>query len=264
VDGTSVSALLVDQNGLPAGPAATLSGVANVQRRPYVVAALGSAYVAYRDLVGPTTVAQVTRFTEAGAPTADSLTLGGDSAALYPFIASGNGELALVYARGSASGDIVLTRLGAALNPLASVVVRTGATAATNPVTAWNGSAWVVAWEDTSSGGVQAVTAIASADASTVSASRLLQAEEGDWPQVATTQGGEVGVAFYGFPNNAQIMFTRLDSAGQGIGQVIQVSDDAGRARYPSIASSDRAGDFGIVWSDEKSGALIFAEVQCR
>jgi hypothetical protein len=64
--------------------------------------------------------------------------------------------------------------------------------------------------------------------------------------------GAIPGPAFYGFPNNAQIMFARLNSAGQGVGPVIQVSGDTGRARYRSIATSDRSGDFGIVWSDEK------------
>jgi hypothetical protein len=262
-DGTSVAVLTVDQNGTPVGAATSLTGVADVQRRPYVVSALGGAYVSFREVVGATTVARVVHLDDSGALTADSINLGGESAGLYPFIASGNGELAVVFSRGVASGDIVLTRLNAALAPLASLVVRTDATPATNPVTVWNGSGWMVAWEEATAGSVQARTALATADASSVSASRLLQASEGDWPQVAS-RGGDTGVAFYGFPNNAQIMFARLNSAGQGVGPVIQISDDSGRARIPSIATSDRSGDFGIVWSDEKSGELIFAEVECR
>ncbi len=262
-DGTSVSALMVDQSGVPMGPVASLTGVANVQRRPYVISALDGVYVTFRDLEGPTTVGRVLHFADSGALTTDSITLGGESAGFYPFIASGNGELVAVFSRGLTAGEIVLTRMNAALAPLASLVVRTGTTSATNPTAVWNGSGWLVAWEDTSSDSVHALTALVPADASSVSASRLLQAAEGDWPQMAS-QGGDTGVAFYGFPNNAQIMFARLNSAGQGIGPVIQVSDDAGRARYPAIASSDRAGDFGIVWSDERSGELLFAQVECR
>ena len=262
-DGTSVAALMVDQNGAPMGAVTNLTGVAIVQRRPYVISALGGAYVSFREIVGPTTVAQVIHLADSGALTGEGINLGSESAGLYPFIASGNGELAAVFSRGVASGDIVLTRLNASLVPLASLVVRTGATPATNPVTVWNGSGWMVAWEEATTGSVQARTALATADASAVGESRLLQASEGDWPQMAS-QGGDTGVAFYGFPNNAQIMFARFNSAGQGVGPVIQISDDAGRARYPSIATSDRNGDFGVVWSDEKSGELIFAEVECR
>ena len=45
---------------------------------------------------------------------------------LYPYVTSGNGELAVVYARGTSAVQIVLTRLSASLAPLRELVVRSG------------------------------------------------------------------------------------------------------------------------------------------
>ena len=263
VDGTSVDALVIDKSGAPQDAIINVTDFADVQRRPYLVSALGGAYAAFRDVVNAAFVAKVVRFTGTGTLAPDTITLDSTSTGLYPYVTSGNGELAVVYARGTSTVQIVLTRLSASLASLRELVVRSGPSIATNPVTQWNGTGWVVAWEAESSGDVLVETALASADASAVGPANPVQNSNSNWPAVASN-GKDTVVAYYGFFNDAQIMLARLDNSGQMVGSVIQVSDNTSRARYPAVAYSDQSGDFGVVWPDETSGEIVFAEVECR
>jgi hypothetical protein len=234
-----------------------------VQRRPYLVSALGGAYVTFRAVVNQVTVARVVHFAGTGALAPETATLGSDSAGLYPNIAAGNGELAVIYSHGTASTEIVLTRLTEALVPVRSLTLRTGTKEATNPVVQWNGSGWVTAWEDTATGDVWVQTALVNADASSVGPMLPLQNGNSNWPELASN-GNDTVVAFYGFPDTAQIMLAHLDKAGQRLGSVIQVSGTTGHGRFPSVAYSSQSGDFGVVWPDEASGEIVYAEVDCR
>ena len=261
--GTSVDKVIFDQTGQDVGAIASLTALAQVQRRPYVVSAFGGAYVTFRDLNGTTVDTQIVPLDATGAVKTGAITLGADSAGMYPFLTFANNELALTYSRGLAPVHIVLDLLDSSLAVTHEIVVRDDPTDATNPVVAWNGTGWTVAWEDQQTGDTQVRTSVVTAGASAATAPRNLQDDDGNWPQIAS-DGTDSMIAFYGFPSEAAILLGRLDGAGQGIGDIMQVSDDVDDAKLPSIAYNDQNRDFGVAWEDETSGEIVYGEVECR
>jgi hypothetical protein len=255
--------VLFDQTGHDVGAITSLTASAQVQRRPYVVSAFGGAYVTFRDLSGTTVVTQIVPLDATGAVKTGAITLGADSAGMYPFLTFANNELALTYSRGLAPVHIVLDLLDSSLAVTHEIVVRDDPTDATNPVVAWNGTGWTVAWEDQQTGDTQVRTSVVTAGASAATAPRNLQDDDGNWPQIAS-DGTDSMIAFYGFPSEAAILLGRLDGAGQGIGDIMQVSDDVDDAKLPSIAYNDQNRDFGVAWEDETSGEIVYGEVECR
>ena len=261
--GTSVDKVIFDQTGQDVGAIASLTALAQVQRRPYVVSAFGGAYVTFRDLNGTTVDTQIVPLDATGAVKTGAITLGADSAGMYSFLTFANNQLALTYSHGLAPVDIVLDLLDASLTVTHEIVVRDDPTDATNPIVAWNGTGWTVAWEDQQTGDSQVRTSAVTADASAATAPQNLQDDEGNWPQIAS-DGTNSMIAFYGFPSVAAILLGRLDGTGRRIGGIMQISDDVDNAKFPAIAYNDQNQDFGVVWEDETAGEIFYGEVECR
>lgn len=263
-DGSSVGRVVVDGNGQNVVPVGELTTLAAVQRRPHIIAAFGLVYLAFRDVAGNNVVSRVVPLDTNGAPVAAGAVFGANTAAQYPFITAANGTLALIYSRGIGQTDIVFDLLDQNLGVSRELVVRQGTRQATNPAAQWNGSGWTLAWEDEDSGEVLVEETVTAAEASSAGQLRPVDTANSNWPMLAS-DGTNTVIAYYGFPADAQVFVARVDHTGLPIGAPVQVSQTGGRARYPSIAYSGNADNgFGIVWQDEKTGEVVYAQVVCR
>jgi hypothetical protein len=260
--GSGVGTVLV-ANGQPAGSASAIASAAPVQRRPYVVSTGKGAYVTYRDLDGGRTVIRVARLGAGGQLDGAPVLLGNGAEGHYPHLAAGRDRLGVVYSRGGGSPEIVLAVLNESLSLQKEVVVRTGFTQdATNPVVAWNGSGFALAWEDERGGESQIYTAVAAGDGGRAEPPQRLFDGNGNWPAIASN-GKHTLVAFYGFPSGAQVLVARLDGAGRRVGPILQVSENSGQAKFGALAAGDE-GDFGVVWQDDSVEDVFFARIGCQ
>jgi hypothetical protein len=262
--GSTVGRVVVDGNGQVVVPVGELSTLAVVQRRPHVIAAFGLVYVAFRDVVGNNVVSRVMPLDLNGTPLAAGAVFGANTAAQYPFVTAANGKLALIYSRGIGQTDIVFDLLDQNLGVSRELVVRQGTRQATNPVAQWNGNGWTLAWEDQDSGEVLVEETVTGAEAASAGQLRPIDTANSNWPMLAS-DGTNTVIAYYGFPADAQVLVARVDRTGQPIGTPVQVSQTGSRSRYPSIAYSGNADNgYGIVWHDEKTGEVVYAQVVCR
>jgi hypothetical protein len=259
-----VGAVVLGPDGQPSGAPLELVGQAAVQRRPYVVAAFGGAYATFRDLDGATIVPRVLPLGTTGAASGAPVTMGGGAEGLYPHLAAGGDRLALVYRKSSGTPDIVLALLDQSLAVKSELPVRTGIAAdATNPVAAWNGGGWTVAWEDQSQGPDPFIMGTAATpDNASAFPPATVSEGNGNWPAIASN-GRNTFVAYYGFAGGAQIMLARLDNAGRRAGDVLQVSAEPAHGKYPTITHNEVDDELGVAWQDEGSGEIGFARVKC-
>jgi hypothetical protein len=254
---------MLGPDGRPAGAPVELSAPLVIQRRPYVTAGFGGAYATFRDVAGAMVVPRVVRLGADGTASPTSATMGGGAEGLYPHLAFGGDRLAMVYRRTGASPEIVLDILDQGLAVQNEVVIRSGNPAdATNPVVAWTGQSWSVAWEDLATGEPRIMVSVVAADGSSALTGSIAFGGNGNWPAIVSN--GRMGVvAFYGFPAGAQIMLTRVDGAGEPVGGLLQITDEPDHGKYPSLAHDDVDDEIGVVWQDDTAGTIGFAHVKC-
>jgi hypothetical protein len=270
--GSSVATVMLGADGKPMGaPTAaptTISPPVPVQRRPYLATGNGKVYVAYRDQVagpmGMRTVARVAMLDAAGAQMGEGVIADAASNGLYPNVAVGPDQVALIYARNKPKAEIVLALYDPALTFQREIIVRQGMDSeATNPVVQWNTNRWVTAWEDQRAGVEPLIFATVVDQAGQAQPAQEAYGENGNWPTIAS--GGMMTslIGFYGYPGQ-RVFLARMEANGHlKPGQVVL---DTGK--FPSVAYNGsggvrKMGEYAVVYENEALEEIMFARFEC-
>ena len=262
----AVETVALGADGRPTGTPTVISPAVAEQRRPYLATGHGNVYVTYRDRAtatgsAPRTVARLARLNATGALVEPVVTFDEMSDGHYPHVAVSPDRVALVYQRNKPLPEIVLALLDPQLALQKDLIVRPGFDAdATNPIVQWNLQRWVIAWEDAREGDEEAIYAtVATGDGSQVEPPQRAYDENGNWPTIASGMATSL-IGFYGYPGR-RIFLARLEATGRlKPGQV--VIDDTESA-FPAVAYNDKAGEYGVVYQNERLDEVMFVTFKC-
>lgn len=269
--GAAVMSVILGADAVAKAPPVMLSPPAAVQRRPYVAAGLGNVYATFRDLLPAEggkparAVARAVKLGPTGARLDDGsgIVLPAEGSGQYPNLAVSPDRLALVYERKNPQSDIVLALLDAGLTQQKEAIVRSGETVrndSSNPVVQWNGSQWVVAWEDLRDDEDRIYVSVVDADGSRIGEAQNAYGGSGNWPAIAAGKSMTSAIAFYGYPGE-QIMVARTGADGGLKPGPVVLSK---RGKYPAI-SYDSVGDgYGVIYEDLAEQRIVFARLKCR
>lgn len=242
-----------------------------VERRPYVLSALGKTFVTYREVNTDETPQRefVTLFAidANGARLSDPNPRTFEVAqknVQFPYLAANSTHLALVYTVDGTQPEVNLALLDGNLGLVREAKLRQGQTGkAENPQAVWAGNEWLVAWEDGRTGQAVAWASYVAADATAVRTPFSLFNGQSNWPSVA--YNGNTSLAlFYGFPDGAQVIGQQLASTGVPLGQPIGVSPlTVQYARYPAALYNSVKMEYAVVYVDRESKKAIFVRLPC-
>lgn len=211
----------------------------------------------------------VAPLTPTGAPAGAPTPLAGGAATRYPTFATNGAAAVLTYVQtGGAGVQVKLAFIDAATGAVANdIAVRDLAAGASNPNVAWDGSKWVVAWEDLRNGSEESIFYTRVGPDGVVEPERALAGtsdSSANWPQIAAGAGG-TAVAQYAFVADAEIVVSFLGLDGNKLGNDLRVSNSSGQAKFPSIAYNAVTDEYGVAWSDTrtKDREIFFARVRC-
>jgi hypothetical protein len=263
----SVKALRLDTAAQPVGTPRTIGDVGPEQQRPYVIAAFGRAYVAYRTkLVGGKTIVKIVAVNAATAEaliTPATLTLDNPDDTLFPHISANETNIAIAYVTGPSQRRVELLIVDQNLQAAKKAVVRDLPSETANPVVAPVTGGFVVAWEDMRGGDERIYTAAVSADGNTVGASRELYPRNGNWPAFASS-GASALVTFHGFPSGAQVLGARIGPDGQAVAAPSGISNvGTQQGRFGNVLWNPIAGEFVAVFEDRSPDDIAFTRVSC-
>lgn len=125
------------------------------------------------------------------------------------------------------------------------------------PSIAWDGSAYGVAWSDTEAGNFEIYYSRVAADGTAlVGPSRISTTPNITISPSLVWTGSEYGVAWSNqeaAPNNAEIFFARVSTAGARIGAEVRITGDDDFHSYSPTLTWSGAG-YGVAWQDLRSG----------
>ncbi len=240
-----------------------------VERRPYVLSALGKTFVTYREV--NTDETPIREFVTLFAVDANGARLSvpdprtfevAQKNVQFPYLAANGTNLALAYTSGGK--DVSLALLNADLSLIRTLPIRTSPTGAANVQVAWAGNQWLTTWEDGPEDGERVWVASAAADATTVLMSYQVFNGASNWPSIGHS-GGSSLVVFYGFPNGAQVLGQRLTASATLAGEPFAISPiGTQKGRFPALVYNEARMEYGLVYADSTNiSKVIFVRLPC-
>ncbi|MCG5053467.1 MAG: hypothetical protein KA712_10950 [Myxococcales bacterium] len=266
-----VNARLLDATFAPTGTVKLMAETRPIERRPYVLSALGKTFVTFRDSDPNDATKREWIKVFAVDAAADALATPPpklfDVAGLstrFPFLSTNGTHLAVAYVTGEGPSELSLALLDGNLSLVQEAKLRTGIPGpATNPQAAWLGSEWLVTWEDSRGGQERIWAAFVAGNATSVRTAFSVFDSVGlsSWPTLGF-DGTNALVAFHAFPDGAQVIGQQYTPAGVALRGPIGISPlRVQNGRFPVVVHTGT--EYAVAYVDRKSSRIGFLRMPC-